>query len=148
MALHYTAAPILAPGMRGSGERAAPASAAGSPMWSRSRPSCRGSSGEAVPVSLDGQELNAADLERLAAAAGRSRTVRAIWTGERAYPDRSTGHFAFAAALARAGCRDADTIHRAIVALDQRHGRDVSKAMRPDYAARTIAAALAAEARP
>ena len=103
---------------------------------------------QAVPVALDGQELNAADLERLAAAAGRSRTVRAIWTGERAYPDRSTGHFAFAAALARAGCRDADTIHRAIVALDQRHGRDVSKAMRPDYAARTIAAALAAEARP
>lgn len=146
-ALHYVAAPILAPGTsspvaRRHGVRrglddvvAVPAEL---PRLER----------QSLPVALDGRELSTTDLEHLAAAAGRSRTVRAIWTGERSYPDRSTGHFAFAAALARAGCRDADTIHRAIVALDQRHGRDATKALSTDYATRTIAAALAAATSP
>jgi hypothetical protein len=81
-ALHYVAAPILAPGTnspvaRRCGVRrglddtvAVPAEM---PRLER----------QAVPVALDGQELSTMDLEQLAAAAGRSRTVRAIWTGER-----------------------------------------------------------------
>jgi hypothetical protein len=102
----------------------------------------------AAPVALDGAARGEADLVALAAAVLRSPSARAIWSGARAYPDRSTGHFALAAALARGGCTDPGTLHRALVACDRRHGRDPAKILRPDYARRTIAAALAAEARP
>jgi hypothetical protein len=95
---------------------------------------------DAPPVALDGTELTEADLAAVPAA-------RAIWTGERAYPDRSTRHFALARALARAGCRDAETIHRVLAACDRRHGADMGKITRADYARRTIGAALAAGAR-
>ena len=145
VALHYTAAPILAAGMpdpviRRSGVRRGLSDLVEVP-------------GElplvatiaASPVSLDAAELTAADLEALALAALRSRAARAIWTGERSFPDRSTGHFAFAAALARAGCTDPDTLHRALIAYDRRRGHDTGKILRADYARRTIAAALAAE---
>jgi hypothetical protein len=102
----------------------------------------------AVPVALDGEELGAQDLEALAAAVLRSPTVRAIWTGKRGYPDRSRGHFALAAALARSGCADPDTLHRVLLAYDRRRGHDLGKIRRPDYARRTISAALAAGHRP
>jgi hypothetical protein len=99
-------------------------------------------------VALDGAEPDEAELVALAAAVMQSRTARAIWSGELTYADRRTGHFAFAAALARGGCTDPGTLHGALVACDRRHGRDTAKILRPDYARRTIAAALAAEARP
>jgi hypothetical protein len=74
--------------------------------------------------------------------------VAAIWAGERTYPDRSRAHFALAAALARAGCTDPDTLHRVLALHDRRRGLDTEKILRPDYARRTIHAALAAEDHP
>ena len=144
---HYTAAPILAPGVRDpmirrSGIRQGLADTVEVPAV---LPEVRALA--ATPVALDGMEPTEVDLAALAAAVRRSPTVRAIWTGERTYPDRSGAHYALAKALARAGCRDPDTLHRALIAYDQRHGRDLSKILRPDYAARTLAAALAAGAR-
>jgi hypothetical protein len=144
---HYTAAPILAPAVRDpmirrSGIRHGLADAVEAPaVLPEVHPVA------ATAVALDGMEPTEADLTALAAAVRRSPAVRAIWTGQRSYPDRSKAHYALAAALARAGCRDPDTLHRALVAYDQRHGRDLSKILRPDYAARTLAAALAAGAR-
>lgn len=102
----------------------------------------------AVPVELDGAELGQEDLAALAAAVLREPRAGAIWRGERTFPDRSTGHFALAAALARGGCTDPDTLHRVLVAYDRRGGRDVAKVLRPDYAQRTIGAALAVGALP
>jgi hypothetical protein len=103
---------------------------------------------EAVPVDLTGAEPSEADLDALAVAVRRSPAVRAIWTGERVFTDRSRRHFALAAALARAGLRDPDTLHRVLLAHDRRLGVDLSKITRADYAARTIGAALAAGSRP
>jgi hypothetical protein len=147
VALHYVAAPLLAPGTpdpvaRRRGVRRGLEDVVRVPA---ELPAVETT--DAAPVALDGEELTEADLADLAAAVLRSTTARAIWGGERTYPDRSTGHFAFAAALARGGCTDPDTLHRALVACDRRHGRDMTKILRPDYARRTIAAALAAEAR-
>ena len=102
----------------------------------------------ALPVTLDGEELTAADLDALAAAVRRSPAVRAIWTGQRTFHDRSTRHFHLAKALARAGCRDADTLHRVLAACDRRQGADLTKIMRADYVRRTIGAALAAGSTP
>ena len=143
---HYTAAPILAPGVRDpmirrSGVRQGLADTVEVPAV---LPEVHALA--ATPVMLDGAEPTEADLAALAAAVRRSATARAIWTGQRTYPDRSRAHLALASALARAGCRDPDTLHRALIAYDQRHGRDLSKILRPDYAARTLAAALAAGA--
>jgi hypothetical protein len=146
VALHYVAAPILEPGtpdpvIRRSGFRQGLVDTVELPdVLPRIEPI------QAEIVTLDGQDLTETDLEVLARAALCSHAVRAIWKGERAFVDRSTGHFALAAALARSGCRDPDTLHRVLVAYDRRRGHDTSKVMRPDYAARTIAAALAAEA--
>jgi hypothetical protein len=146
VALHYVAAPLLAPGtpdpvIRRCGFRQGLVDTVEVPdELPRIAPI------RAEAVALDGLEPSEADLEALAAAARRSRAVRAIWKGERTFADRSTGHFALAAALARGGCRDPDTLHRVLVAYDRRHGHDTDKILRPDYARRTIAAALAAEA--
>jgi hypothetical protein len=145
--LHYTAAPILAPGVRDpmirrTGIRRGLADTVEVPDV---LPKFHAVAA-AAPVALDGAEPTEADLAALAAAVRRSPVARAIWTGRRTYPDRSRAHYALAAALARTGCRDHDTLHRALVAYDQRHGRDLSKILRPDYAARTLAAALAAGA--
>jgi hypothetical protein len=101
----------------------------------------------ATPVTLDGAEPTKADLAALAAAVRRSAVARAIWTGARVFEDRSRRHFALAAALARAGLRDPDTLHRVLLAHDRRLGVDLSKITRTDYAARTIGAALAAGSR-
>jgi hypothetical protein len=147
VALHYVAAPLLAPGtpdpvIRRCGFRQGLVDTVEVPdQLPRIEPI------RAEAVDIDGLELTEADLELLATAARRSRMVRAIWTGERTFPDRSTGHFALAAALARGGCTDPDTLHRVLVAYDRRQGHDTGKILRPDYARRTIAAALAAETR-
>ena len=144
VALHYMAPPILAPGtpepvVRRCGVRQ------GLGDTVRSPPFCLPPRYAACPVKLDGEELSSADLAALAAAVRRSPTVRAIWTGERAYPDRSRGHFALAAALARAGCTDPDTLHR--VLWPTTGGRETTQQDPPRrLRARTIAAALAAEA--
>lgn len=143
--LHYVAAPILEPGtpdpvIRRQGVRTGLEDAVEVPMrLPRIEPIT------AEPVRLDGQELTEADVAALTAAVRRCPRVRAIWTGERTYSDRSSAHFALAASLARFGCRDADTLHRVLVAYDRRRGVDIAKILRPDYAARTIAAALASE---
>ena len=148
VALHYTAPPILAPGtpqpvVRRSGVRQGLGHTVEVPALLPATPGIA-----ACPVQLDGEELSSADLAALAAAVRRSPTARAIWTGERAYPDRSRGHFALAATLARGGCTDPDTLHRVLLAYDRRQGNDTGKILRADYARRTIAAALGAECRP
>ena len=145
VALHYTAAPILATGtpdpvIRRSGVRRGLSDVVEVPDELPVVATIAAS-----PVSLDAAELTAADLEALALAVLRSQAARAIWAGERSFPDRSTGHFAFAAALARAGCTDPDTLHRTLIAYDRRRGHDTGKILRAGYARRTIAAALAAE---
>lgn len=144
VALHYTAAPILAPGTpnpvaRRCGVRRGAVDTVEVPAELPKIETM-----PAATVALDGLEPTAADLTALASAVRRSRAVREIWTGERTFVDRSTRHFRLAAALARAGCRDADTIHRVLIACDQRHDADLSKILRADYARRTIGAALAA----
>ena len=101
---------------------------------------------EPEPIEITGRELNDEDLARLSTALQRSRVARAIWAGGRTYADRSSRHFAFLAALARAGLRDPDLLGRALVALGQRHDHDPGKVSRDDYTAQTVAAALAAEA--
>lgn len=98
----------------------------------------------ASPVAFDGEELTSDDLVALAAAVLREPRAGAIWEGEKTFPDRSTSHFALAAALARGGCTDPDTLHRALIAYDRRRGHNRAKILRPDYAKRTIGAALAA----
>ena len=146
VALHYVAPPLLAPGVadpvaRRSGIRQGLADTVEVPaeLPRIERP--------VAQMNRDGHELTDADLAALAAAVLRSPTVRAIWTGRRSFADRSTAHFAFAAALARAGCTDPDTLHRVLIDYDQRHERDMGKITRRDYADRTIAAALAAGSR-
>ena len=147
VALHYTAPPILAPGtpepvVRRSGVRQGLGHTVEVPALLPAAPGIA-----AWPVQLDGEELSSADLAALAAAVRRSPTARAIWTGERTYPDRSRGHFALAAALARSGCTDPDTLHRVLLAYDLRRGHETGKIVRADYARRTIAAALGAGCR-
>ena len=144
VALHYTAPPVLAPGTpdpmtRRCGVRHGLADAVAVPDM---LPTVA-KADAATPGLLTGAGLTATDSGRLAAAVYRSSVVQAIWAGERTFADRSTGHFALAAALGRAGCRDPDTIHRVLVAYDRRHGHDTTKIERTDYARRTIAAALA-----
>lgn len=90
---------------------------------------------------FDGDEP---DVEGLMDAIRRSRAVRRIWTGERSFPDRSSAHYVLGCALVRAGMRDPDALRCAMHAHDLRHGRDTRKIMRDDYAARTVAACLAA----
>ena len=148
VALHYVAAPVLAPGtpdpvVRRYGWRQGLVDQVEVPA---ALP--RVDSPPGVAVDLGRGELTEADRVALAAAVLRSPAARAIWTGERVFPDRSTGHFALATALARAGCTDPDTLHRVLVAYDRRGGRDTAKVLRPDYARRTIGAALAAGVRP
>ena len=145
VAPHYVAAPILGPGVR-------------DPMIRRhgihrgltdevevpaDLPAARAV--EAVRVDLSGQEPTETDLLVVAEAALLSRTVREIWAGERRYDDRSRAHYALAAALARAGCREPGAIHRVLIAYDERFGRDTSKILRPGYARATIGKALAPE---
>jgi hypothetical protein len=101
---------------------------------------------EPEPVEITGRELTDEDLAQLGTALRLSRTARMIWKGERTFSDRSTRHFAFVAALARSGVRDPDLLERALIAVGQRHDHDPAKVLRPDYAARTVAVALAKEA--
>jgi hypothetical protein len=148
VALHYTAPPILGPGTpppvaRRSGIRRALSDTVEVPPELPATETATAS-----PVAIDAEELTADDLARLSAAVRRSAAARAIWSGERRYPDRSRGHFALAAALARAGCTDPDTLHRVLLAYDQRRGLDTAKILRADYARRTIAAVLARGHRP
>jgi hypothetical protein len=144
---HYTAGPILAPGVRDpmirrTGIRRDIVDTVEVPdVLPEIRPAA------AAPVELSVAELSQADLATLTAAVRRSTVARAIWTGQRSYLDRSRAHYALAAALARAGCRDPDTLHRALIAYDQRYARDLSKILRPDYASRTLGNALAAGGR-
>jgi hypothetical protein len=146
VALHYVAAPILVEGARDPVIRRHGVRKGLDDTLTVPAELPRAATIEAVPVDLDGEELTVDELETLAAATLSSPVVAELWDGERSYPDRSTGHFALAAALARAGCRDPGTIHHVLVAWDRRHGRDLSKVQRPDYAARTIGRALAVEA--
>lgn len=148
VALHYLAAPILESGtpepvVRRHGRRQGLVDTVEVPAELP-----RVTALAATPVNLDGKELSREGLEALAAAALASPLIADLWSGKRAYPDRSSGHFAFAAALVRAGCRDANTIHDVLLAWDDRHGRDLGKLSRAGYAARTIGRALALRAAP
>lgn len=143
--LHYTASPILAQGTsnpvaRRFGVRQAPDEVvevpAVLPRIEQPRP---------VEVTISGHELSDDALVALGAAVRRSGLAQAIWTGERAYPDRSGRHHAFGCELARAGVRDARTLAAALVALDEHLGVDLGKISRPDYLARTVGSILAAE---
>jgi hypothetical protein len=101
---------------------------------------------EVAPVELAWHELSNLERRRLVTALARARVATAIWRGERTYPDRSTRHFAFAAAPIRAGLNrstDHDLIAAALMALDVRLGDLTGKVHRPDYLARTIATAKA-----
>ena len=105
VAIHYTAPPILEPGTpapvaRRSGVRQGLGDTVEVPALLPAAPGIA-----ACPVQLNGEELRSADLAALAAAVRRSPTARAIWTGERTFPDRSRGHFALAAASLGAGAR-------------------------------------------
>lgn len=145
VSLHYVAAPILDGGARDSVARRQGVRVGLDDTVDVPAELPRVEPLAAASVELDGEELGESDLAALSGAIMRSRAARAIWAGERAFPDRSSGHFALAAALARGGCTDPDTIHRVLVAYDHRRGHDEGKILRPDYAKRTIGAALAAE---
>ena len=93
-------------------------------------------------VELDGAELSYDALAALTSAVRASPVVRAIWTGRQTYQDRSRSHLALASALVRAGCRDPGVLAAVIPQYAQRSGHDVAKASRPDYLARTVSAAL------
>ena len=139
---HYTAAPILGPGVadpvaRRHGSRQGLVDTVEVPDELQAvAPIAR----EAVV--LDGAELSDNAIAALTAAVRASPTVRDIWTGRRTYPDRSRAHLALASALARAGCRDPDVIAAVIPQYAQRAGHDVAKASRSAYLARTISTAL------
>jgi hypothetical protein len=143
---HYVAAPVLLSGVhdpvvRRSGRRTGLADVLEIPAELP-----RVEQVEVAPVELAWHELSAAERRRLARVLARARVATAIWRGERRYPDRSTRHFAFAAALIRAGLNrstDHDLIAAALMALDVRLGAPAGKVNRPDYLARTIAAAMA-----
>ena len=144
VALHYTAPPILAPGTpspvaRRSGVRRGLVDTVQVPA---ELPKVEAYT--AAPVELDGLAPTQGDLVALKAAVRRSRAAREIWTGKRKFTDRSSRHFALVVALARAGLTDPDTLHRVLVEHDRRLGADPTKALRADYARRTIGAALAA----
>ena len=130
---------------------AAPAAGVAYPTCSKSRRSCPGWSGsKSRRLSWHGDELSGLERRRLVTALARARVATAIWRGERTYPDRSTRHFAFAAALIRAGLNrssDHDLIAAGLMALDVRLGAPADKVKRPDYLARTIAAAMARTAK-
>lgn len=144
VALHYVAPPILAPGTpspvaRRSGTRRGLIDVVEVPA---ELPSIE--TAVAVPVNLDGLAPTEADLAALAAAVRRSRAARAIWVGERQFADRSSRHYSLAVALAHAGLRDPDVLHRVLVEHDRRVSADMNKIARSDYVRRTIGAALAA----
>ena len=93
-------------------------------------------------AALPGRALDANDLDAVRAAFRRSRTARAIWAGQRAYPEPCTRRFAFAAALARAGVMDGDVLHKAVIELEDRYGQAC-----PEALAAVVASALRAEGR-
>ena len=128
--LHYTAAPILEPGtpdpvVRRSGIRQAHRYSRGAGRAAGGRDDRR------MPVASTA-ELTEADLEALA----RRRCARPprARSGRASGPFRTAaGHFALAAALARAGCRDPDTLHRALClrpAARARHRQDPAPRLR------------------
>jgi hypothetical protein len=143
---HYVAAPVLAEGAREPVIRRCGLRLGETAILQLPNPLPRFERVEVKPVQLALHELSASYRRRLAAALARTRVASAIWHGERSYPDRSSRHFAFASALVRAGLNqpaDYDLIAAALVALDAKLGVDGRKISRPDYLARTIAAAVA-----
>lgn len=141
--LHYTADPILPPGVadpmaRRSGIRQGLDDMVGVPAQLPRLETLK-----PLDVALDGHELTDDDLVALAEALEWAPLAIDVWERLRVYSDRSTGHFAVAAALARAGLRDGEALRHALIAIDVRLGHDTSKILRIDYAERTIGAALA-----
>ncbi len=94
-------------------------------------------------AALPGRVLDEHDLDALRQAFRRSRAAREIWAGQRAYPEARVRRFAFAAALARAGVKDDDVLHKAVIELEDRHGQACPEAL----AAAVVASALRAEGR-
>ena len=138
--LHYTADPIFDLGARDplprrSGMRDGLEDVVPVPDELPERPPLA----DAVPVQFEGS----IDLPSISDALSRSRAARALWNGERVMNDRSEAHWAFGCALARAGLRDPDSLHAALVAFDEHRGIDLSKIQRRDYAEMTVAKILA-----
>jgi hypothetical protein len=107
------------------------------------------------PINVPLRPLDDAGGRVLARTLQQSRQALDIWSGRKVYADRSTRHYAFLCAIIRAGILDdmenIELLPGAMLALDEQVGADPGKALRPDYQAITIGAALAAvtaEARP
>ena len=142
MTPHYTAAPILGPGVADPGARRY-----GIRRGSADVVDVPGELQSVAPIVREAVTLNGAGLCEgalvdLASAMMNSPAAQAIWAGERVYPDRSSGHLAFSAALVRAGCRDPDVLARAVIDYAIKAGHDVAKASRPAHLARTVSTAL------
>ena len=110
---------------------------------------------DASPIHVPLRPLDDTGARVLARTLRQSRQALDIWSGRKVYADRSTRHHAFLCAIMRAGILDdlenIELLPGAMLALDEQLGADPDKALRPDYQAITIGAALAAvtaEARP